>query len=72
VRDEKPVIHLLLRSPGLNQSISLMLAVPEVFQDFALLLGFAKDLELAALQALELGNKVVARSDSPNVRTVAG
>ena len=72
VRDEKPVIHLLLRSPGLDQPISGKLAVAEVFQNFALLLGVAKDLELAAAQLLELGHLAVARRDSPDACPVAG
>jgi len=72
VRDEKPIIHLLLRSPGLNQPISGKLAVAEVLQNFALLLGVAKDLELTAPQVLKLGNMIVPHSDSPDVRSVAG
>jgi hypothetical protein len=72
VGEEKPVIHLLLGSPGLDQSICGKLAVAEVLQNFALLLGVAKDLELAAAQVLELGHLVVARGDSPDACPVAG
>ncbi|HMD85477.1 MAG TPA: hypothetical protein VKO18_12355 [Terriglobia bacterium] len=72
MRDEKPVIDLLLRSPGLNQSVSRKLLLAEVFQNFVLLLGFAKDLELTAPQVLKLGNMIVPHSDSPDVRSVAG
>jgi len=70
--DEKPIIHLLLLSPGLNQLVGGKLAVTEVLQNLALLLGFAKDLELTAPQVLELVNLVVPRSDSPGARSVAG
>ena len=59
-------------APGLNQSVSGKLAVTEVLQNFALLLGFAKDLELTAPQVLELGNLVVQRGNSPDARPVAG
>ncbi|MGD1100546.1 MAG: hypothetical protein ABSA59_00655 [Terriglobia bacterium] len=72
VRDEEPIIHLLLCSPGLNQSVSGKLAVTEVLQNFALLLGFAKDLELAAPQVLELAKLLVQRGDSPDACSIAG
>ncbi|MGA2982700.1 MAG: hypothetical protein ABSG32_02730 [Terriglobia bacterium] len=72
MRDEKPIIHLLLLSPGLNQSISGELTVSEVLQNLTLLLGFAKDLELAAPQVLKLGKVVVHRGDSAYAGSVAG
>jgi hypothetical protein len=72
VRDEKPFIHLLLRSPDLDQPISGKLAVAEVLHNFALLLGVAKDLELTAPQVLQLANLVVPRGDSPDACSVAG
>ena len=72
MRDEKPFIHLLLRPPGLNQLVSGKLALTEVVQDFALLLGLAKNLDLAAPQVLELNNVFVPHGDSPRARPVAG
>jgi hypothetical protein len=72
VRDEKPIIHLLLCSPGLNHPVSRKLAVAEVFQNFALLLGFAKNFELSAPQVLQLGGLVIPHGDSADARSVAG
>ncbi len=71
VGDEKPIIHLLLRSPGLIQLVSGKMAVTEVLQNFALLLGFAKNLDLTAAQVLQLGNLADPRGDSPRARPVA-
>ncbi|MFZ0963071.1 MAG: hypothetical protein WAO35_19570 [Terriglobia bacterium] len=71
MRDEIPVIHLLLRSPTLNQSIIGKLAVTKVLQNLALLLGLAKDLELTPPQVLEFGDVAVPRSDSPDAGSVA-
>ncbi len=50
MRDEKPIIHLLLLAPGLNQLVSGKLAITEVLQDFALLLGLSKNIELPPAQ----------------------
>jgi len=72
VGDEESIVHFLLLSPGLNQMISGKLAVPEVLDNFALLLGFTKDFQLPAAQFLELGNVVVQRNYSPDARPVAG
>ena len=72
VGDEEPVVHMLLFAPGLNQLVGGKLAVTEVFQNFALLLGLAKYLELTAAQILELGKVIVQRGDSPRARPVAG
>jgi len=72
VSNEKPIIHLLLLASGLNQLVSGKLAVTEVLQNFALLLGVAKDLELTAPQVLQLGNLGVQRGNSPDAHSVAG
>jgi hypothetical protein len=72
VGEDVPLIQLLLRSPDLHQSISGKLAVAEALQDFALLLGEAEDLELTALQVLELSDLVVPRGNSPEAGSVAG
>jgi hypothetical protein len=72
LRNEKPIIHLLLLSSSLNQAISGKLAVAKVRQNLALLLGFAKDLKLPAPQVFDLYKAVVQYFDSPDSRTVAG
>jgi hypothetical protein len=71
VRDEKPLVHLLLRSSVLCQSINGKLAVAKVLDDFALLLGVAKNLELMALHVFELNHLVIPRGDSPDTGPVA-
>jgi hypothetical protein len=70
VGNEEAIIHLLLLSAGLNQTISRKLAVAEILQDFALLLGFAKDFELAPPQVLQLAEVVVVRGDSAEAHLV--
>jgi hypothetical protein len=72
LRDKKPIIHLLLFSPGLDLLVSGKLALPEVSQNFALLLGFAENLELAAPQVFELGSLLMQRGDSPASHSIAG
>jgi hypothetical protein len=58
VREEESVVHLLLFSTRLDQLVSRKLAVAKVFQNFALLLGSAKHLELTPPQVLQLGSVV--------------
>ena len=72
MREEKPVVHLLLLAAGLNQLVGGKLALAQVLQNFALLLGFAKHVNLTAAQILQLGKMVVQRGDPPQAGTVSG
>jgi hypothetical protein len=72
IGDEKTIVQLLLRAPNLNQSVSGKLALAEALHNLALLLGKAKDFELTLPQVLELGDLVVAPSNSADACTVAG
>ncbi len=69
-RDEVAVIHLLLGPAILRKLVSVALAVAQVLHDFSLLLGVAVDIDLPALQFLELCQALVPRGDSPNARPV--
>lgn len=72
VGDEEAIIHLLLLAPGLKELVGRKLALAEVLQDFALLLGLAKHFELATFEVFQLGEMVVQRGDSSDARAVAG
>jgi len=72
VRNEKPIVHLLLLAPSLNQSVGGKLALAQVLQNLALLLGFAKHFKLTAAQILQLGKMIVQRGDPPQAGTVSG
>jgi hypothetical protein len=70
VRDEESVIHLLLGAPGLDQFVIRKLAAAEVLQNFALLLGLAEDLKLAAPQLPKLGKLAGQMCYSPQAGSV--
>jgi hypothetical protein len=72
VRNEKPVVHLLLLAPRLNQLVGGKLALAKVLQNFTLLLSFAKHVKLTAAQVLQLGVMIVQGGDSTESGTVSG
>ena len=72
MRNEKPVVHFLLLAPGLNQLVGGKLALTQVLQNLALLLGFAKHFELTATQILQLDKMIVQRGDPSQAGTVSG
>jgi hypothetical protein len=71
VSDEIPIVCRLLRSTGLNQTVSGKLAVAEVFKNLALLPDFAVKLYLPSPQILDLMHVGAQSRDTANAALVA-